>query len=246
MNEWSLRFERNAICFPSGDQRGVSFSPSNSSSCSAFFFPSIGAIQRCFFAGQTTFFPSGETCRSSHPSLSHPISPSKRGSPPFTSAAHACCLGVFVRLCGFADVPSLLASLPRAYTTVLPSGVSRTLAICCPSSPVWCVTCRGAKSGEPASQTLRSPLLSKTQATHGACDALVRPYGNGELSTCSMVKLSPRQITGSDMLLTPTTRNWNNVFNTIAHYHRRTIARRLDSAEKWLNSFEKELDHDRW
>ncbi len=105
MNEWSLRLERNAIRFPSGDQRGVSFSPSNSSSCSAFFLPSIGAIQRCFFADQTTFFPSGETCRSSHSSLSHPISPSKRGSPPVTSAAHACCLGIFVRLCGFAEVP---------------------------------------------------------------------------------------------------------------------------------------------
>ena len=59
MNEWSLRFERNAIRFPSGDQRGVSLSPANSSNCSAFFLPSIGAIQRCFFADQTTFFPSG-------------------------------------------------------------------------------------------------------------------------------------------------------------------------------------------
>src|SRR5437016_2440173 len=135
-NEWSLRFERNAIRFPSGDQRGVSLSPANSSSCAAFFLPSIGAIQRCFFPDQTTFFPSGETCRSSHSSLSQPISPSKRGSPPFTFAAHACCLGIFVRLCGFAEVLSLLTSLPRAYTTVLPSGVSRTLTIGCPSSPL--------------------------------------------------------------------------------------------------------------
>ena len=79
MNEWSLRFERNAIRFPSGDQRGVSLSPANSSSCSAFFLPSIGAIQRCFFADQTTFFPSGETCRSSQPSSLQPTSPSKRG-----------------------------------------------------------------------------------------------------------------------------------------------------------------------
>src|SRR5205807_4284630 len=99
-----------------------SLSPSNSSSCSAFFLPSIGAIQRCFLAGQTTFFPSGETCRSSHSSSPHPTSPSKRGSPPLTSAAHACCLGIFVRLCGFAEVLSLLTSVPRAYTTVLPSG----------------------------------------------------------------------------------------------------------------------------
>src|SRR6476620_8091434 len=133
MNEWYLRFERNAIRFPSGDQRGVSLSPANSSSCSAVFLPSIGAIQRCFFAGQTTFFPSGETCRSSHSSLSHPRSPSKRGSPPFTFTVHACCLGIFVRLCGFADVLALFTSLPRAYTIVFPSGVKRTLAIGCPS-----------------------------------------------------------------------------------------------------------------
>src|SRR6476469_2678475 len=107
MNEWSLRFERNAIRFPSGDQRGVSLSPANSSSCSAFFLPSIGATQRCFFAGQTTFFPSGETCRSSQPSSSQPMSPRNLGSPPLTFIDHACCFGIFVWLVGFADVPSL-------------------------------------------------------------------------------------------------------------------------------------------
>src|SRR4029450_13859979 len=98
INEWSLRFERNAIRFPSGDQRGVSLSPANWSSCSAVFLPSIGAIQRCFFADQTTFFPSGEICRSSQPSSLQPTSPSNRGSPPVTFTAHACCLGTFVRL----------------------------------------------------------------------------------------------------------------------------------------------------
>src|SRR5207248_11417556 len=113
----------------SGDQPGLSLSPSNSSSCSAFFLPSIGAIQRCFFAGQTTFFPSGETCRSSQPSSLQPTSSSNRGSPPLTSTAHACCFGIFVWLAGFADVPSLLISLPRAYTIVFPSVVNRTLAI---------------------------------------------------------------------------------------------------------------------
>src|SRR5438552_10151746 len=122
INEWSLRFERKAIRFPSGDQRGVSLSPGNCSSCSGFFLASIGAIQRCFFAGQTTVFPSGEICRSSHSSLSHPISPSNRGRPLLTSAAHACCLGILVRVCGFAEVPSLFISEPRAYTIVLPSG----------------------------------------------------------------------------------------------------------------------------
>src|SRR5881409_3667412 len=121
INEWSLRFERNAIRFPSGDQRGVSLSPANSSSCSAFFLPAMGAIQRCFLPGQTTSFPSGETCRSSHSSSLQPTSPSNRGSPPLTFSAHACCLGILVRLCGFADAPCLLTSLPRAYTTVLPS-----------------------------------------------------------------------------------------------------------------------------
>src|SRR5215471_21654045 len=129
MNEWSLRFERNAIRLPSGDQRGVSLSPANSSSCSAFFLTPIGAIQRCFFPDQTTFLPSGETCRSSQPSSLHPTSPSKRGSPPLPFTSHACCFGVFVRLCGFAEVPSLLTSLPRAYTTVFPSGVNLKLAI---------------------------------------------------------------------------------------------------------------------
>src|SRR6476660_1848735 len=116
MNEWSLRFERNAICFPSGDQRGVSVSPANSSSCSDFFLPSIGAIQRCFFADQTIFFPSGETCRSSQPSSLQPTSPSKRSAAagPLTFTAHACCFGIFVWLVGFAEVPSLFVSLPRA------------------------------------------------------------------------------------------------------------------------------------
>src|SRR5215475_9293368 len=114
MNEWSLRFERNATRFPSGDQRGVSLSPANSSSCSAFLLPLIGAIQRCFFAGQTTFFPSGETCRSSQPSSLQPTSPSDRGSPPLTCTAHACCFGIFARLWGFAEAPSLFVSLPRA------------------------------------------------------------------------------------------------------------------------------------
>src|SRR5262245_63785963 len=113
MNEWSLRFERNAIRFPSGDQRGVSVSPANSSSCSAFFFPSIGAIQRCFFPDHTRFFPSGETCRSSQPSSLQPTSPSNRGSPPLTFTAHACCLGILIKLVGFAELPSLLISLPR-------------------------------------------------------------------------------------------------------------------------------------
>src|SRR6516165_12014427 len=112
MNEWSLRFERNATRFPSGDQRGVSLSPANSSHCSAFFLPSVSAIQTCFFPGQTTFFPSGDTCRSSHSSSLQPTSPSNRGSPPLTFIAHACCFGIFVWLCGFADVPSLLISLP--------------------------------------------------------------------------------------------------------------------------------------
>src|SRR6478672_9196321 len=76
----------------------------------------------------------------------------------------------------------------------------------------------------------RSPLLSNTHATRGACDALVRPYGNGALSTCSIVKFSPEQTTGSNALPTVTTRNWNDVFNTVAHYHRRTITRRMDLA----------------
>src|SRR5262249_57715764 len=132
----SCRFERKAFRFPSADQRGVWLSPSNSSSCSAFFFPSICAIQRCFFPGQTTFLPSGETCRSSHSSSPQPTSPSKRGSPPLTFIAHACCLGILVWLCGFAEVPSLLTSLPRPYTIAFPSGVSRMLAIACPSSPL--------------------------------------------------------------------------------------------------------------
>src|SRR5436309_3257709 len=52
-----------------------------------------------------------------------------------------------------------------------------------------------------------------------------------------MVKLSARQTTGSDRLPRTPRRKWNKVFNTIAHYHRRIIARRLDSAEKWLNNF---------
>src|SRR5262249_45696986 len=105
-------------------------------SCSAFFLPSIRAIQRCFFPGQTTFFPSGETCRSSHSSPLQPMSPSKRGALPLTLTAHACCFGIFVCLVGFREVPSLLTSLPRASSIVFLSGVSRRLAIAWPSSPL--------------------------------------------------------------------------------------------------------------
>jgi hypothetical protein len=43
---------------------------------------------------------------------------------------------------------------------------------------------------------LRSPLWSKIQATRGACAAVVRPDGNGALSTCSMVNASAKQKTG--------------------------------------------------
>src|SRR6187431_3223088 len=62
---------------------------------------------------------------------------------------------------------------------------------------------------------LRSPLLSNTQATRGACDALVRPSGNGALSTCSMVKPSPTQTAGSSALPRLMTSNRNDVFNTV-------------------------------
>jgi len=68
----------------------------------------------CFFAGQTTVFESGEIWRSSQLSSLQPMSPSKRGSPPLTLTAHACCFGIFAWLRGFADVPSLFNSVPRA------------------------------------------------------------------------------------------------------------------------------------
>src|SRR4029450_2309161 len=77
---------------------------------------------------------------------------------------------------------------------------------------------------------LRSPLLSNTQAARDACDALVRPYGNGALSTCSRVKLSPTQTTGR-MLPRLTTKNWTNFFNTVAHYRGRAMVRLMDSVE---------------
>src|SRR5215211_211940 len=81
---------------------------------------------------------------------------------------------------------------------------------------------------------LRSPLLSNTQATRVACDALVRPYGNGALSTCSIVKLSPKQTIGSNMPPRLTTRRWNDFFNTVAHYRSRTITRRMDSGRRGI------------
>src|SRR5207244_12949104 len=86
---------------------------------------------------------------------------------------------------------------------------------------------------------LRSPLLLNTQATRGACDGLVRPYGNGALSTCSSLKNSPRQRTASSTVLpSATTRKWNNVLNTIAHYRGPVMARRFDlSADSCFCSF---------
>ena len=207
MNEWSLRFERNAMRFPSGDQRGVSLSPANSSSCSAFFLPSIGAIQRCFFADQTTFFPSGETCRSSQPSSLQPTSPSNRGCAdrshlPPTPAASAF-------LSGLSDLPRCLLCSSRCRARKRsfshPASTARSRSPghhrLCNALPV-----AAQNPARPATQMLRSPLLSNTQATRGACDALVRPYGNGALSTCSIVKLSPKQTTGSNMLPRLTTR----------------------------------------
>src|SRR5258708_29558889 len=50
-------------------------------------------------------------------------------------------------------------------------------------------TRRASKSGVAAAQTLRSPLLLNTQAIRFAWAAAVSPVGNGELSTCSTVKL---------------------------------------------------------
>ncbi len=143
-------------------------------------------------------------------------------------------------LSGFADLPRCLVDLAAAREhhrfaiRRQPHARDRLPIIACVMG-----YCRGKKSGESATQMLRSPFLSKTQATRGACDALVRPEGNGALSACSIVKLSPGQTTGSNMPPRIRTRNWNNVFNAIAHYHDRTIARRLDSAENWLNNFEK-------
>src|SRR5438067_11944009 len=54
---------------------------------------------------------------------------------------------------------------------------------------------------------LRSPLLSKTQATRGVCDALVRPDGKGALSTCSMVNASAKQQAGKRTETTATQRS---------------------------------------
>src|SRR5438552_18141313 len=77
---------------------------------------------------------------------------------------------------------------------------------------------------------LRSPLLSKTQATRSACDALVRQEGKGALNTCSIVKPSARQAPGSDTQPSATTREWNDVFNAAAHYDVLIAPRLLDSA----------------
>src|SRR4029450_2932285 len=52
------------------------------------------------------------------------------------------------------------------------------------------------KSGASATQMLRSPLWSKIQVTRGACAAVVRPEGNGAVSTCSMVNASAKQQVG--------------------------------------------------
>ena len=76
---------------------------------------------------------------------------------------------------------------------------------------------------------LRSPLLSNTQATRGACDALVSPEGKGALSTCSIVNPSARQATGSNTQPSVATREWNEIFNAAAHYDDRTAPRPLDS-----------------
>jgi hypothetical protein len=52
-----------------------------------------------------------------------------------------------------------------------------------------------------------------------------------------MVKLSPGQMTGSNVLPRLTTKKQNIFFNTVAHYHGRSITRRMDSMENRLNNF---------
>jgi len=51
------------------------------------------------------------------------------------------------------------------------------------------------------------------------------------------VKLSPTQTIGSKVLPRLTTRKQNDFFNTVAHYHGRSITRRMDSMENRLNNF---------
>jgi hypothetical protein len=59
------------------------------------------------------------------------------------------------------------------------------------------VTCRPAKSGALAIQTLLDPLLSKTHATVPARLAAVSSVGKGELNTCWTVNPWARATTGS-------------------------------------------------
>src|SRR5215472_12537951 len=73
---------------------------------------------------------------------------------------------------------------------------------------------------------LRSPLLSNTHATRGACDAFVRSYGNGALSTCSMVKGSAKHQTGKRTGTTTTQRS--EIF-TAARLYSPSARRRIDS-----------------
>ena len=207
MNEWSLRFERNAMRFPSGDQRGVSLSPANSSSCSAFFLPSIGAIQRCFFAGQRhSFRPVKPADLRSLPRCSRRRRANavhRRSRLPPTPAASAF-------LSGLSDLPTCLPCSSRCRARKRsfshPASTARSRSPghrrLCNALPV-----AARNPARPATQMLRSPLLSNTQATRGACDALVRPYGNGALSTCSMVKLSAKQQTGKRTETTATQRS---------------------------------------
>src|SRR6266478_1616537 len=114
----SPRSLTNAIFFPSGDHFGCELLPRAKVSALALalasLVPKIGAIQICFFADHTANSPFGDIWMSSHPSSSQPMSPSKRGSPLSTSAAHTCCMRFSTLLVGSAISPALFASLPRA------------------------------------------------------------------------------------------------------------------------------------
>src|SRR5258708_12476681 len=122
---WSARALATAIFFPSGDHLGCELLPRAKVSALALAFasplPDIGAIHICFFAAHTANSPFGDIWMSSHPSSSQPMSPSRRGSPLSTSAAHTCCRRFSTLLVGSATSPPLLPPLPPPDTTLPPS-----------------------------------------------------------------------------------------------------------------------------
>ena len=207
------------IRFPSGDQRGVSLSPSNSSSCSAFFLAASRARREpemLRFAGQNIL-----SVRAKPGGLRIPPDCSHRRATAARHRSHlpapACCVGRFASsaVCRRACLVHLAAArVHDRFAIGRQPDAGDLLAV------VAFVMRYLARQRNPANLPPRccARLFVIEHPGHAPMHGTALVSGRREtarLSTCSSVKLSPRQTIGTNMLPRATTRNWSRVLNTM-------------------------------